>query len=144
MMVTLAWNPLRVHLLDALPKGSTFNSEYYRVNIPQNFFRLARRLMGEDSLFMLITQDPTPPENTELFRKTVRSASLCTYRNQLISHHPPSFSSDMSNIVCRESLFHNVKNYLQQFTKSSGHPAANFGGCVPALDGATRMDLSEQ
>jgi hypothetical protein len=38
----------------------------------------------------------------------------------LISHDPTSFSSDISNIVCRESLFHHVKNYLQQFMKSSG------------------------
>jgi hypothetical protein len=33
IMVTIAWNPLRFHLLDALPKGNTFNIEYYRVNI---------------------------------------------------------------------------------------------------------------
>jgi hypothetical protein len=35
----------------------------------QNFFRSARRLMGEDSLFMLTTQDPTPPENAELLQR---------------------------------------------------------------------------
>jgi hypothetical protein len=29
MMVTIAWNPLGFHLLDALPKGNTFNAEYY-------------------------------------------------------------------------------------------------------------------
>jgi hypothetical protein len=33
MMVTIAWNPLGFRLLDALPKGNTFNTEYYRVNI---------------------------------------------------------------------------------------------------------------
>jgi hypothetical protein len=33
MTVTIAWTPLGFHLLDALPKGNTFNIEYYRVNI---------------------------------------------------------------------------------------------------------------
>jgi hypothetical protein len=33
MMVIIAWNPLGFHLFDALPKGNTFNAEYYRVNI---------------------------------------------------------------------------------------------------------------
>jgi hypothetical protein len=33
MMVTIAWNPLEFHLLVALPKGNTFNAEYYGVNI---------------------------------------------------------------------------------------------------------------
>jgi hypothetical protein len=33
MMVTVAWNPLGFHLLSALPKGNTFNTEYCRVNI---------------------------------------------------------------------------------------------------------------
>jgi hypothetical protein len=32
-IVIIAWNPLGFHLLDTLPKGSTFNAEYYRVNI---------------------------------------------------------------------------------------------------------------
>jgi hypothetical protein len=68
---------------------------------------------------MLTTQYPTPPENVECFAKTISSASLCTHRTHLSSHHPTSFSSDRSNIVCRESLFHHVKNYLQQFMKSS-------------------------
>jgi hypothetical protein len=33
VMVIIAWNRLEFHLLDALPKGNTFNAEYYRVNI---------------------------------------------------------------------------------------------------------------
>jgi hypothetical protein len=32
-MVTIAWNLLGFHLINTLPKGSTFNGEYYRVNI---------------------------------------------------------------------------------------------------------------
>jgi transposase len=32
-MVTIAWNPLGFHLIKALPKGMSFNAEYYRDNI---------------------------------------------------------------------------------------------------------------
>jgi histone-lysine N-methyltransferase SETMAR len=32
-MVTIAWNPLGFPLIVALPKGCTFNAEYYRDNI---------------------------------------------------------------------------------------------------------------
>jgi hypothetical protein len=60
-MVTIAWNPLEFYLLDALPTGNTFNAEYHRVNILAELLPL-RRLMGGDSLFMLTTQGPTPPE----------------------------------------------------------------------------------
>jgi hypothetical protein len=47
---------------------------------------------------MLTTQDPTPPENAKLFAKKIGSASPYTHRTHLISHHPISFSSDISNI----------------------------------------------
>jgi hypothetical protein len=32
-MITIAWNLLGFHLLDALPKGNIFNAKYCRVNI---------------------------------------------------------------------------------------------------------------
>jgi hypothetical protein len=33
MMLTPAWTPLGLHLLDALSKGNIFNAEYCRINI---------------------------------------------------------------------------------------------------------------
>jgi hypothetical protein len=33
MLVTIAWNLLGFHLLEALPNGNTFNAEYHRTNI---------------------------------------------------------------------------------------------------------------
>jgi hypothetical protein len=105
-MVTIAWNPLGFHLLDALPKGNRFNAEYYHINILTEFFGSAGRLMGGDSSFMLTTQDPAPPENAEPFSKKIGSASPHTHHTFLISHHPISFSSDMSNAVCREWSVH--------------------------------------
>jgi hypothetical protein len=56
--------------------------------------------------------------------KKIGFASPYTHRTHQIPHHPTSFSSDILNIVCRESLFHHVKNYLQQFMKSLG-PSRN-------------------
>jgi hypothetical protein len=100
--------------------------------------------MGGESLFMLTMQDRIPPENAELFTEKTGSASLYTHRTHLISHHPTSFSSNISNVVCRESLFHHMKNYLQQLMKSSDHQATILGGRVSVLDGEIRMGFSEQ
>jgi hypothetical protein len=76
--------------------------------------------MAGESSFMLTTQDRTPHENTEPFAKKIGSASPFAHRPHLISHHPTSFSSDISNIVFRESLFHHAKTYFQQFMISPG------------------------
>jgi hypothetical protein len=65
--------------------------------------------MGGDSLFMLITQDPTPPENAELSAKKIGSASPHTHGTHLVSHHPTSFSSNISNLICSESFFQYLK-----------------------------------
>jgi hypothetical protein len=83
-------------------KNNTFNTEYYHVNIVTEILPPTSMLMGGDSSFMLTTQDAPPPENTELFATKIGSASPYTHRTHLISHHPTSFSSDISNIICRE------------------------------------------
>jgi hypothetical protein len=93
---------------------------------------------------MLTTQDPTLPENAELFAKKIGPASPYTNRTHLTSHHSTFFSSDISNSICRESLFHHVMNSLQQFMKSSDHPATELGRRVSTLDGETRIGFSEQ
>jgi hypothetical protein len=48
---------------------------------------------------MLTAQDLTPPENTKLVTKKSGFASPYTHYIHLISHHPTSFSSDISKIV---------------------------------------------
>jgi hypothetical protein len=144
MMVTMAWNPLDFIYSPQFQKATHLTPSTTVLIFAQSFFRFARNLMGANSLLMLTMQDPMPPENSELFAKKIGSASPYTRRTHLISHHPTSFSSNISNIVCRESLFHHMKNYLQQFMKSSGHPATNLGRRNPALDEETRMGFSEQ
>jgi hypothetical protein len=46
MMVTIAWNPLRFHLLDAPPKSNAFNAEYCRVNILTELLPLRPQVDG--------------------------------------------------------------------------------------------------
>jgi hypothetical protein len=89
-MVTIASNPLGSHLLEALPKGNTFDTEYYCVTILTQLLTLRQRVDGRDSLFMLTTQDPTPLQNTERFTEKIRSASPYTHRTHpIICLDPP-------------------------------------------------------
>jgi hypothetical protein len=45
-MVAIPWNPLGLPLIVALPKGRTFNAEYYRDNILAALTRLQREEDG--------------------------------------------------------------------------------------------------
>jgi hypothetical protein len=47
MMVTIAWNPSEFYLLDALPKGKTFDAECYRVNILTEVLSLRPQVDGK-------------------------------------------------------------------------------------------------
>jgi hypothetical protein len=136
-MVTIAWNPLGFHLLGALPKGNTFNTEYYHVNILTELLPLCLQVDGRRLIIYADNVKPHTARKYRVFGKKIGCTSPYTNHTHLISHHRTSFSSKISNIVCRESLFHHVKNYLQQFMKSSGHPATNLAGRVSALDGET-------
>jgi histone-lysine N-methyltransferase SETMAR len=46
MTVTIVWNPLGFHLLDALPKGNTFDAEYYRINLLTELLPLRPQVDG--------------------------------------------------------------------------------------------------
>jgi hypothetical protein len=119
MIVAIAWSPLRFHLFDALPKGKTFNAEYYSVNILTEFLPLRPQVDGRRLVIHADSARFRTARKCQAFAKKIGPASRYTDRAHLISHHPTSFSSDISNIVCRELLFLHVKNCLQQFMKSS-------------------------
>jgi hypothetical protein len=89
--------------------------------------------MEANPLFMLTTQDRTSPENSELFAKKICSASPYTQRTHLISHHPTFVSSDISNIVCRESLFHHPRNY-RVVQKSVRYPSISTDNLLARLN----------
>jgi hypothetical protein len=136
MIVTIAWNPLGFHLFAARPKGNIFSAEHYRVDIFTELLSLRPQVDGRKLVTHADNAKPHTARKYRAFLKTISSALPHTHRTHLISHPPTSFSSDISYILCRESLF--------QFMKSSGHPATNLGRRVSALDGETRMGFSKQ
>jgi hypothetical protein len=68
-----------ISLTDALPNDNTFNAECCRVNTLTKLLPLRLQVDGEDLLFMLTTQYPTPPENSKPFAKKIGAASLYTH-----------------------------------------------------------------
>jgi hypothetical protein len=142
--VTIGWNPLEFHLLDSAPKGNTFNAEYYRVNILTELLPLRPHVDGERLAIHVNNANPTPSERAKRFPRKICSASPSIHRTHLILHLPTSFSSDISNIIWTESLFHRVKHYLQQFMKSLGPPSNQPWKADSALNAEIRMSFSEQ
>jgi transposase len=64
-MVTIAWNPLGFHFLDPLPKGNTFDTEYYRVDILTEFLPFRPHVDGRR---LIIHADNARPQTTRKFR----------------------------------------------------------------------------
>jgi hypothetical protein len=95
------------------------NAEYSRANILTELLPLRPRVDGKRLGIHADKARLHTARKCRAFAKKIGSASPDTHRTHLISHYPTSFSSDISNNVCRESLFHHVKSYLQQFMKSS-------------------------
>jgi hypothetical protein len=46
MMLTIVWNSLGFHLLDAFPNGRTFDAKYYRGNIFTALIPICSRVDG--------------------------------------------------------------------------------------------------
>jgi hypothetical protein len=101
VIVTIAWNPLGFHLLDAIPKGNTPNAEYYRVNLLKELLPLRSQADGRIRVVHAGNARPDTARKYRDFAKKIGSAWQYTHRTQLISHHPSSFFSDISSIVCR-------------------------------------------
>jgi transposase len=119
MMVTSAWNPMGLHSLDAVPKDNTFNVEDYRINILTEFLPVRPHVDGRRLVIHAGNARAHTARKYQAFceENRLRLAVRPAYSPDLA----PSdfFSSDRSNIVCRESLSNYVKSYLQQFMKSS-------------------------
>jgi transposase len=101
MMVTIAWNPLGFHLLGALPKGNTLNSEYYRVNIITELLLLRPPVDGRR---LVIHVDNARSHSTRKCR------AFCDENRLRLVVHPLS-SPDLapSNFF----LFWHIKHFLQ-------------------------------
>jgi hypothetical protein len=80
MMVTFAWNPVGFHLLDALPKGSTFNAKCYRVNILTELLPLRPQVDG--SRLVIHADNPWP-------HTTRKRRAFCKENRLRFALHPP-------------------------------------------------------
>jgi hypothetical protein len=117
IMVTIAWNPLGFPLIVALPKGHTFNAEYYRDNI----FAALTQFQPEDNRGKLVVHADNArahtAQNVELYAKKMDCGSLPIHPTHRISHHPTSFCSIMSRNVSKEWCFRHTRNYSTQLVK---------------------------
>jgi hypothetical protein len=81
MMVTIAWNPLGFYLFGALPKGNTFNIEYYRVNILTELLPLRPQVDGR----RLVTHaDNARPHTARKRRVSLRGKSVPPHRTPTV------------------------------------------------------------
>jgi hypothetical protein len=100
-MVTIARNPLGFHLLDALPKDSRFNTEYYHVNIPPEFLPLRSHVDGRR---LVIHAGNARPHTAQKYR------TFCEENRPLLTVHPP----DSPDITPSDFfLFGHIKYCLQ-------------------------------
>jgi hypothetical protein len=110
---TVAWNPLRFPLIVALPKGHTFNAEYYHDNI---LAALTQFQPEDDGRKFVIHTDNARTHTAQKCRTFAKKMDLdCgsfhIHPIHLISHHPTSFCSVMSKNVSKEWCFHHTRNY---------------------------------
>jgi hypothetical protein len=117
IMVTIAWNPFGFHLIVALPKGRTFNAEYYRDNI----LAALTQLQPEDDRRKLVVHADNArahiAQKCRTFANKMDCGSLPIHPTHLISRHPSSFCSVMSRNVSKEWCFHHTRNYSTELVK---------------------------
>jgi hypothetical protein len=117
IMVTIAWNPLGFPLIVALPKGRTFNPEYYRDNILAARTQLQPEDDGRKLFVHADNARAHTAQNVEFFAKKMDYGSAPIHPTHLISHHPTSFCSVMPRNVSKEWCFHHTRNYSTQLVK---------------------------
>jgi transposase len=100
-MVTIAWNPLGFHLLEVLPNGSMFNTEYYRDNIRT---ALIQFLLEPGVTRLVLHADDTRPHTAQKCGTFFAENGLW-----LATHAPSSPDLTPSDFF----LFKHVKNRLQ-------------------------------
>jgi hypothetical protein len=102
LMVTIDWNPLRFHVLDALPKGNTFNAEYSPVKILTELLLLRPQVDGRR---LVIHTDNAGPHTAR------RCRAFCEENRLRLAVHPP-YSPDRA--LSDFFLFRDVKHCLQR------------------------------
>jgi hypothetical protein len=99
---TIAWNPLGFPLIVALPKGCTFDTDYYHDN---NILAALTQLQPEDDRRKPVVHADNARAHTaqkcRTFAKKMDCCSLSIHPAHLISHHPTSFCAVMSRSVSK-------------------------------------------
>jgi histone-lysine N-methyltransferase SETMAR len=143
MAVTIAWNPLQFHLVDALPKSNAFNAECSRVTILTELLPLRPQVDGGRRV---IHSDNARPHSTR------KGPAFYEENPVLLPVHPP-YSPDLASSDF--FLFEHIKHCLQGIAFPSheellaaihemwGPIATDLGGHVSALDGETRIGFLE-
>jgi hypothetical protein len=80
MMVAIVWNPHGFHLIDALPKGQTFNATYYVNIILQPL--LDNRSSWPGAGLMIHADNAT----RQIARKTLKFFGKITWESRYIHH----------------------------------------------------------
>jgi hypothetical protein len=111
---TIAWNPLGFLLIMSLPKGRTFNAEYYRDNI---LAALTQLQSEDDGRKFIVHADDAKAQKCRIFCAKMDCGSLPIHSTHLISHQSTSFCSVMSRNVSKEWCFHHTRNYSTQLVK---------------------------
>jgi hypothetical protein len=78
-MVTIAWNPLGFHLLEALPNGTIFTAEYYHVQLLTELLSLRPQI---DRRRLFIHADNAKPHTTRKCR------AFCEEKRLHLAVHP--------------------------------------------------------
>jgi histone-lysine N-methyltransferase SETMAR len=100
-MVTIAWNPLEFPLIVALPKGPTFNAEYYHDN---SFAALTQFPPEDDGRKLIVHADNVRPHIAQKCR------TFCEEKGLRLAPHPP-YSPDLAPFDF--FLFGYVKGHLK-------------------------------
>jgi hypothetical protein len=86
IMVTIAWNPLGFHLIQSLPKGCSFNADYYRDNI---LAALTPLHPGPDGRQLVLHADNARSHTARKCR------TFCAENGLQLAPHPP-YSPDLA------------------------------------------------
>jgi hypothetical protein len=113
----IAWNSLGFPLIVALPKGRTFNAEYYHDEILAALTQLQPEDDGRKLVLHADNARAHTAKNVEPFAKKMDCGSLPIHPTHLISHHPTSFCSVMSRNISKKWCFHHTRSSSTQLVK---------------------------
>jgi hypothetical protein len=134
-MLAIAWNPFEFHSLDFLPKGRTFNAEYYR---DDSFSALHSLHQQDDERKLMINAGCNTSRKYTTFyvESALRLAAQSPYSPDFVPFN--SFSSGMLRIASRERFFNHAKNDLRQLVRWS--PPSHQKLCTASLSTGWRLE----